>query len=356
MQNMRSADLRAALDFVEKIGAATDLDAFAATLLTELDKVISADVVAYNEVNPADDRASFVANPAEAIPRDGKTILERHMHENPLVEHSARTRDGRAVKWSDFISRRQLHSTGLWNGLFRPIGVEHQMVAVLPAPAPLLVGVVLHRTGRDFTERDRTLLNVLRPHLIRAYRNSQANSALAARVAASGTRHEVVVLGVLGEPLSESPGARKLLAAFGHAPAGRLPERVVEWRRRMERRRPLPPEPLVVTSEGHRVEARISSPSILVFRAETRGAEADTPLDPSDLRALELAPREREVLALIAKGHTNKRVAARLGVKPATVKKHLERIYGKLGVRTRTAAAAEAFRAAGPLGCGDGSP
>ncbi len=53
------------------------------------------------------------------------------------------------------------------------------------------------------------------------------------------------------------------------------------------------------------------------------------------------------MLVLVAEGHTNKEIAVRTDVRPATVKKHLERIYDKLGVRTRTAAAAAAFRAAG---------
>ena len=49
--------------------------------------------------------------------------------------------------------------------------------------------------------------------------------------------------------------------------------------------------------------------------------------------------REAEVLYWVAKGKTNRDIGDILGTSPATVKKHLERIYVKLGVETRTAAA-----------------
>jgi DNA-binding CsgD family transcriptional regulator len=52
-----------------------------------------------------------------------------------------------------------------------------------------------------------------------------------------------------------------------------------------------------------------------------------------------LTPREREVLEWVAAGKTNRDIAAILGARPRTIEKHLERIYEKLGVETRTAAA-----------------
>ena len=52
-----------------------------------------------------------------------------------------------------------------------------------------------------------------------------------------------------------------------------------------------------------------------------------------------LTNREREVLALLASGGSNHELAQRLGVSPRTIQKHLQRIYAKLGVKGRTAAA-----------------
>jgi len=53
-----------------------------------------------------------------------------------------------------------------------------------------------------------------------------------------------------------------------------------------------------------------------------------------------LTQRELEVLTWLAKGKTNRDIAEILGMSPRTVNKHLEHIYVKLGVETRTAAAA----------------
>lgn len=52
--------------------------------------------------------------------------------------------------------------------------------------------------------------------------------------------------------------------------------------------------------------------------------------------------RETEVLSWLSKGKTNRDIADILGMSPRTVNKHLEHIFEKLGVETRTAAAAVA--------------
>jgi DNA-binding CsgD family transcriptional regulator len=56
-----------------------------------------------------------------------------------------------------------------------------------------------------------------------------------------------------------------------------------------------------------------------------------------------LTGREAEVLYWVIKGKINRDIAGILGASPATVKKHLERVYAKLGVETRTAAAGMAM-------------
>jgi LuxR family maltose regulon positive regulatory protein len=56
--------------------------------------------------------------------------------------------------------------------------------------------------------------------------------------------------------------------------------------------------------------------------------------------ASKLTSREREVMALVGDGLTNREIARRLDVAPGTVKAHLEHAYAKLGVGTRTGAIA----------------
>jgi DNA-binding CsgD family transcriptional regulator len=55
----------------------------------------------------------------------------------------------------------------------------------------------------------------------------------------------------------------------------------------------------------------------------------------------ELTPRERDVMACVAKGLSNTQIAKALVIEVSTVRKHLEHVYEKLGVRNRTAALAE---------------
>ena len=58
------------------------------------------------------------------------------------------------------------------------------------------------------------------------------------------------------------------------------------------------------------------------------------------LQQAALTRRETEVLSWLAKGKTNRDIAEILGMSPRTVNKHLEHIFDKLGVETRSAAAA----------------
>ena len=57
-----------------------------------------------------------------------------------------------------------------------------------------------------------------------------------------------------------------------------------------------------------------------------------------------LTPRRNELMRLLAAGHTNSHIARWLGVSEGTVRTHLESIYDKLGVSSRTAAVIRAFR------------
>lgn len=66
----------------------------------------------------------------------------------------------------------------------------------------------------------------------------------------------------------------------------------------------------------------------------TRGAVGSAP----SLEGAALAPRELEVLRLVAQGFGNKEVAALLGISPHTVKYHLASVLAKLGVSSRTEA------------------
>jgi DNA-binding NarL/FixJ family response regulator len=86
-----------------------------------------------------------------------------------------------------------------------------------------------------------------------------------------------------------------------------------------------------------------------LLRAIRTTARGDAPLDPRVARVLvadhaasggaPLSEREREVLALVASGLSNKQIARRLGIVEATVKTHLTNIFTRIGATDRTQAA-----------------
>jgi DNA-binding NarL/FixJ family response regulator len=90
-----------------------------------------------------------------------------------------------------------------------------------------------------------------------------------------------------------------------------------------------------------------------LFRAVEAAAQGQAVLSPSVATRLmgqmrrpasePLSQRELEVLALIARGATNREAARQLFISEATVKTHLLHVYAKLGVNDRAAAVATAF-------------
>jgi LuxR family maltose regulon positive regulatory protein len=72
------------------------------------------------------------------------------------------------------------------------------------------------------------------------------------------------------------------------------------------------------------------------------GADITFPISTQKVLPDPLTPREQEVLELLAAGLTNREIADLLVISPQTVKKHADRIYSKLGVHSRTEAAAKA--------------
>ncbi|TCD06672.1 response regulator transcription factor [Erythrobacteraceae bacterium CFH 75059] len=87
-------------------------------------------------------------------------------------------------------------------------------------------------------------------------------------------------------------------------------------------------------------EGRLAVPLGLVGAAMRAPPAAAAVRAPADM----LTPRELDVTGLIARGMTNKQIARSLGISPATVKAHVERIIAKLGAADRTEAAVLAAR------------
>lgn len=103
--------------------------------------------------------------------------------------------------------------------------------------------------------------------------------------------------------------------------------------------KPVVPDELVARLRAHLRVAREMNAAMRA-RAEEGESTSAQLTNP-------LTQREMDVLEWVARGKTNRDVAEILGMSPRTVNKHLEHIYEKLGVETRTAAVAQFARLAG---------
>ena len=183
--------------------------------------------------------------PADAISRRDRETFDRYFHVHPLVRLHTGHAGGGAQRISDCLSPASFRGSALYNEYYRKIGIDHAVAVPLYVDRRWLVSFVLNRARRDFGDRDRARLELVRRPLAALYRHARSLDRLRAALP--------------GEP-----------------PAG-------------------------------------------------------------------LTPREREVLAWLAAGKTDRDIGEILGASPRTVQKHLQHIYEKLGVETRTAAAMRAL-------------
>lgn len=207
------------------------------------------------------------------------------------------------------------------------------------------------------TVKPHELLARMAMHLAGARERRQARNALDAFGYATLT-----VRPQDGKLMWQTPLSRELLERYcpNHPPyASRTAPEVQLWLQECLRslQRGEAPRPLVLSlGEGARLTLRLhqqtgdndcapGSPTeessgddwLIVMREDS-----DRAVMEAMRAAFTLTTREAEVLYWVVKGKTNKDVGDILGSSPMTVKKHLERVFVKLGVETRTAAAGKA--------------
>ena len=176
MEHLTTHDLQLLLAGLQTLYAQLDLDAFPTQLLTVLSQVVPAETVSYNEVNLPRQRVQGLSIPTIDLAEERLAGLAQYIDQHPLIGRYQQTRDGQAYKVSDFLSQAAYHRLPLYNEVYRLLDTEYQMAFALPSPPSLIVGLAFNRRQQDFSERDREVLNLLRPHLIQAYRNAEAVS------------------------------------------------------------------------------------------------------------------------------------------------------------------------------------
>ncbi|MFM9915069.1 MAG: response regulator [Rhizobacter sp.] len=169
-----------------------------------------------------------------------------------------------------------------------------------------------------------------------------ARQARQARNALDAFGHATLVVRAAdGKVVWKTPLARDLL--LQHFDGGELDVAVLAWVRDELARRAVagavPGEPLRLARQNRRLVLALHEQTgedewLIVMRESSDQAVID-----AVGTAFKLTTREAEVLYWVAKGKTNRDIGDILGMSPATVKKHLEHVFEKLGVETRTAAA-----------------
>lgn len=191
--------------------------------------------------------------------------------------------------------------------------------------------------GADYVTkpiRPREVLARIATHLASSRQMRQARSALDAFGQATVVvRSERIVW--------QTPLARDLLKAYFGNPETVAPDELVAWIERAGRARNDGNEPngVLIAAGSRRLLANLQSRSdegewLIVLREENDASAVE-----SLIAAFRLTQREAEVLYWVVRGKTSKDIGEILGSSPRTVNKHLEHVFEKLGVETRTAAA-----------------
>ena len=325
MSALAPRDAERVLRFLGDADELADDHAFTPDVLERLGELVPADEVCYCELDRVRKRNRlYVQRPGDDGAEPDVPYWEISRDYPTCRRHDAG--DFRAFKLSDFLSLRKLRQSRLFALWFRPVGLEREISIPIPSPPWHTKTLLFDRAigRRDFSERDRLVLDLLQPHFARLWRAAETRRLLRAAFdcldsAAEEDARGVVVLGPHGRIAFASPAARRLLRDYlGESRGHELPPALAEW---LESNAPVF---MHVAGDG-RLSVRRSGDSLLL--EEKRGL-------------LELTPRESQILAWVARGKTNREVAELLWIAPTTVRKHLENVYAKLGVTTRTAAVA----------------
>ena len=175
MTTVSERDVRLALELVYDAASVTGPDPFPREFLEGLARLIPADaIVGYHEVTCGRPCrvVESVEIPEEGIPADVHEAGDRFAAQYPLCPGHGR--EWRALKLSDFLTRRERRKLEFYWYVWKPLGIDDSLRVSLPAPSGRSREIYLERGKRDFTERDRSVLQLLRPSLIRLRAAAQA--------------------------------------------------------------------------------------------------------------------------------------------------------------------------------------
>lgn len=173
MSRLQAEELLLALDVVREVQHAPDLDSYRRSVL-RLRELVPCTEIGYNEVDAATGELRVMIMDPPDSPFPG--IIEafsRSAHQHPVIQHHAKTGEQSARTISDFLTEDEFHELDLYKDVYARLGAEDQISFILPSPPDVVVGVAMNRAERGFTEQDRELIELVRPHLSQAFRDAQ---------------------------------------------------------------------------------------------------------------------------------------------------------------------------------------
>jgi DNA-binding CsgD family transcriptional regulator len=180
MQELRSRDLRAALEFVETAWALADRRAFPLETLVALNELIPCDCLGYSDLDRVRRRVLDYVGTDEGDGDDDAGGFWRIVDEHPLCRHHQAYADFSAIRLSDVISRPRLVNSRVYAEWFRPLGIGAELEVGITRSRTRTRNFVLDRAHGDFSARDRAVLEFVRPHLRRIHEMTELRRAAGA--------------------------------------------------------------------------------------------------------------------------------------------------------------------------------
>ena len=347
MARLGSRELRKLLDFIHECYALRPHSTFPDYLVSALGKILPGDIHAYNEI--CTERkiaiAKWAPSSVQMIP-DGFSILAKHAAENPVVPYFEKTGDGWPKKVTDFIPLGKFQHCALHNEFYRPFRIRYHLSTALTAGAKTIITLTSHRWNKDFSDSEQAILDLVRPHVVQAFRNSRLHSAVTQEAesrqhALEALQKPIMAVKATGKITWMPDAARSLVMRYGVLNANRncladdVRKRLFNTRLSAEDEIATPRMPLEIPGVKGSLSVRVLSrvPEALLLLDERRNG-----LEMERIRSFGFPPRRTEILGWVARGKSNPEIADILKISVRTVHKHVERIYQDLGVDHREAA------------------
>jgi DNA-binding CsgD family transcriptional regulator len=368
METLSPIDTQNLNQAIQQLYALNNLDRFGLEALTILHRLVPSEVPVFHVTNVRTFAVEDTFLPGfPTVTPELQGIKQQTIGEHPIAQNMITALSG-ACKISDFVSPAELHfREGIYQQFLRPLDTEDQMMLFLPQDRAgdwvqlaeanaTLVGFALNRDRRSFTERDRLILNLLRPHLFQAYQNVQKYHQVTddlGQLQRSIDHLGLIVLDPMGIVQWLTPQAETWLATYFERSTalGYLPDDLWMWVKDQTSGMITHP---TATEVGTPLTIELACKRLIIRLVIEPGhnrynllLEEQRRSNFQSLEMLGLSQRETEALGWLMQGKDNKSIALLMAVGASTVRKHLENIYRKLGVQSRTEAVSYAVEKIG---------